>query len=122
MFHRKEMMGYDRRVHVYWQEGGWMDSSVALSWIKNTFAPAVDKKSENVLFLDNLSCQMTGGFHSTCSELASTVVYLSPPCETDKCQPVDQGEGDWLKTLLGNELDKYLEKKDNLENGSLSLL
>ena len=75
------------------KEDGWLVQLHALSWIKNTFAPAVDKKSENVLFLDNLSCQMTDGFHSTCSELAPTVVYLSPPCETDKCQPVDQGEG-----------------------------
>ena len=53
---QKEKDADDKRVHVYWQERGWMDSSVALSWIKNTFAPAVDKKSENVLFLDNLSC------------------------------------------------------------------
>ena len=40
-----------------------------------------------------------------------------PPDETDKCQPLDQGEGYLLKALMRNELDKYLEK-----NGSLSLL
>ena len=41
--------------------------------------------------------------------------YSLPPDETDKCQPVVQREGYLLKTLMGNELDKYLVKKDNLE-------
>ena len=58
---------------------------------------------------------MTEEFHTSCKELASPVVYLLPSDETDKCQHVDQGEGYLIKKLMGNELDKYLEKKDNLE-------
>ena len=112
---RIEKDAYDKRVHVYWQKNAWMDRSVALNWIKQTFAPAVDKSSENVLFLDNLGCQMTEEFHATCRELASTVVYPLPPEETDKCQPIDQGEGFLIKKLMGKELDKHLEESDNLE-------
>ena len=101
-------------MHVYWQQKAWMDGSVAQSWAKNTFSPAVDKSHANALFLDNFSCQMTEEFHSVCKELASTVVYPLPPEETDKCQLVGQGVGNLLQELMGKELDKYLEKKDNL--------
>ena len=90
-----------------------MDGSVAQSWAKNTFSPA-DKSHANALFLDNFSCQMTEEFHSVCKELASTVVYPLPPEETDKCQLVGQRVGNLLQELMGKELDKYLEKKDNL--------
>eukprot|EP00794_Sanderia_malayensis_P013638 gene13638-15064_t len=118
---KKEKDAYDKRVHIYWQPSAWMDSNVALKWVKNTFAPAVCKKSENVLFLDNLSCQMTQQFHSACKQFASTLVYPLPPGETDKCQPVDQGEGYMIKQLIGQELDKYLEEDDNLEKWQTSL-
>ena len=64
---------------------------------------------------------MTEEFHSVCRELASTVVYPLPPDETDKCQPVDQGVGNLIKELMGKELDKYLEKEDNLNKWQSSL-
>ena len=108
-------------MHVYWQQNALMDGAVAQSWVKNAFAPAVNKSHENALFLDNLSCQMTEEFHSVCRELASTVVYPLPPDETDKCQPVDQGVGNVIKELMGKELDKYLEKEDNLNKWQSSL-
>ena len=117
----KERNAYDKRMHVYWQQNAWMDGAVAQSWVKNTFAPTVAKSHENVLFLDNLSCQMTEEFHSVCRELASTVVYPLPPDETDKCQPMDQGVGNLIKELMGKELDKYLEKADNLNKWQSSL-
>ena len=50
-----ELQAYDSRVHIYWQENAWLDSRVALEWVENTFAPAIDKTAENVLFLDNLA-------------------------------------------------------------------
>ena len=74
-----------------------MDSTVATQWVKNTFAPAIDKSQEIVLFLDNLSCQCTKDFHSICREEANTLVYPLPPSVTDKLQPVDAG-GHWLST------------------------
>ena len=92
---------------------------LAVKWIQDTFAPNVDKNAKNVLFFDNLNCQTKEHFHGVAKELASTLVYALPSEETDKVQPVDQGEG-WLKekTIMGQQLDKYLEKKDKLKNGS----
>ena len=92
-----------------------MDSNVALQWIEKTFAPAVDCSAENVLFHDNLACQMTHEFHEKCEELASTLVYPLSPDETDKRQPVDQGEGNMINKLMVEELDHYLEEGENLE-------
>ena len=112
---KSEIDLYSQRVHVYWQEKGWMDSNVALQWTEKTFAPAVDCSAENILFLDNLACQMTQEFHMKCKELASTLVYPLPPDETDRCQPVDQGEGNMIKKLMGEELDHHLEEGENLE-------
>eukprot|EP00795_Rhopilema_esculentum_P014366 gene14366-5413_t len=42
-----ELQSYDKRVHIYWQDNGWMDSAVATQWVKNTFGPAIDKSHEN---------------------------------------------------------------------------
>ena len=85
------------------------------------FAPAVDCSAENILFLDNLACQITQEFHMKCKKLASTLVYQLPPNEMDKCQPVDQAEGNIIKKLMGEELDHYLEEGENLERWHLHL-
>ena len=116
-----EKAAYHKNVHVYWQNNAWMDGVVAMDWIRNTFAPNVDKAVENVLFLDNLNCQVTGDFYKVCKEVASTLVYALPAEETDKCQPIDQGEGYLIKKLMGQELDKYLEQSDNLTKWQSSL-
>ena len=116
-----ELQAYDSRVHIYWQENAWLDSRVALEWVGNTFAPAIDKTAENVLFLDNLACQTTVEFHGACRRLAITLVYPLPADETDKCQPDDQGEGNMIKQLIGDQLDEFLEKDDNLDKWQSNL-
>eukprot|EP00794_Sanderia_malayensis_P001546 gene1546-1709_t len=118
---KAEKAVYHKNVHVYWQSNAWMDRAVAGEWVRNTFAPNVDKTVENVLFLDNLNCQVTGDFHNVCKELASTLVYALPAEEKDKCQPVDQGDGYLIKKLMGQQLDKYLEQSDNLLKWQSSL-
>ena len=65
-----EKAAYDKRVHVYWQTNAWLESELALEWVKNTFAPTLSKDAENVLFLDNLRCQTSEVFHSVCNEAA----------------------------------------------------
>ena len=44
-------------------------------------------------------------------------VYLLPPEKTDKCQPINQGEG----FEMGVELDKHLETEDDLEKDQSSM-
>ena len=100
---------------MYWQDNGWMNSSVAKDWIKYTFAPSVDKSIENVLFLDNLNCQTIKEFHELCREEANCVVYPLAADETDKVQPVDAGEGFMMKKLIGRRLDTYLENEENFQ-------
>ena len=111
----EELKSYDPRVHVFWQKNGWMDKKVALQWVEKTFSPAVDKSHENVLFLDNLSCQCSEEFTLNCWRKANTVVYPLPPSSTDKVQPIDAGEGRQMKRLIGEQLDEYLEDDENLE-------
>ena len=41
--------------------------------------------------------------------------------ETDKCQPVDQGEGNMIKQLTEDQLDEFLEKDDNLDKWQSNL-
>ena len=45
-----ELQSYDKCVHIYWQDNGWMDGAVANQWVKNTFAPAIDKKPRKCSF------------------------------------------------------------------------
>ena len=111
----EELKLHDPRVHVFWQKNGWMDKEVALQWVEKTFSPSIDKSQENVLFLDNLSCQTSQEFIVSCRRKANTVVYPLPPSSTDKVQPVDAGEGRQMKKLIGEQLDKYLEDDANMK-------
>ena len=74
---QEDKASYDQRVHVYFQKNAWMDGVVAMSWLENTFAPNVDKSEENVLFLGNLSCQVSENFYKECSVKANTVLYTA---------------------------------------------
>ena len=95
------------------KNNGWMDKKVALQWVEKTFSPSIDKSQENVLFLDNLSCQTSEEFIVSCRRKANTVVYPLPPSSTNTVQPVDAGEGRQMKKLIGEQLDKYLEDDAN---------
>ena len=110
-----EHNSYDKRVDIYWQRRGWMNGEVAKEWLKKTFAPAVDKTRENVLFLNNLSSQCTEEFHTISRKEANTLVYPLPLSSTNKVQPIDTGEGYMMKKLIGDQLDRHLENDKNLE-------
>ena len=58
---------------------------------------------------------MTGEFHKACRSLAAFIVYSMPPEETDKYQPMDQGEGNLINILMDGQMDIFLQKHDNLE-------
>ena len=46
---------------------------------------------------------------------ANMIVYMLPPNQTDKVQPIDQGEGYLMKKKIGECLDSWLEDEKNLE-------
>ena len=44
-----------------------------------------------------------------------TIFYLLPDSQTDKVQPIDAGIGRMFKKKIENEMDKWLDEKENIE-------
>ena len=94
----------------------WMDEATNMKWVNKVLIPGIsDKKNENVLLADNVSFQLLEGFHQVCRKKANMIVYMLPPSQTDKVQPIDQGEGYLMKKKIGECLDSWLEDEKNLE-------
>ena len=111
-----EVEEYDKRVHVLFQKNAWMDEATNMKWVNEVLIPGIsDKKNENILFADNVSFQLLEGFHQVCRKKANMIVYMLPPNQTDKVQPIDQGEGYLMKKKIGECLDSWLENEKNLE-------
>ena len=111
-----EQEKYDADVHVYFQSNAWMDAEVNLKWTKHTLKDGLkdDFNTEKVLFADNVGFQQTQAFHEACREM-NTIVYLLPDNHTDKVQPVDAGFGRMIKQKIGEAMQMWLEKEENLE-------
>lgn len=111
-----EKAEYDKGVDVYFQTCAWMDGEVNMQWVEKTFVPGVSKSvEEKVIFADNVTFQQEKRFHDVCRHELNAIVYLLPENHTDKVQPIDAGFGKMHKTKIGEEMDKWLEEKDNLE-------
>ena len=112
----EEKAQYDEGVDVYFQSCAWMDSDINMQWVTKTLAPGIgNSPEEKVIFADNVTFQQDKKFHNTCRHELNTIVYLLPENHTDKIQPIDAGFGKMLKTKIGQEMDKWLAEKDNLE-------
>lgn len=111
-----EQEKYDADVHVYFQSNAWMDAEINLKWTKHTLKDGLkdDFNTEKVLFADNVGFQQTQAFHEACREM-NTIVYLLPDNHTDKVQPVDAGFGRMMKQKIGEAMQMWLEKEENLE-------
>ena len=111
-----EQEKYDADVHVYFQSNAWMDAEVNLKWTKHTLKDGLkdDFNTEKVLFADNVGFQQTQAFHEARREM-NTIVYLLPDNHTDKVQPVDAGFGRMMKQKIGEAMQMWLEKEENLE-------
>ena len=111
-----EQEKYDADVHVYFHPNAWMDAEVNLKWTKHTLKDGLmdDFNTEKVLFADNVGFQQTQAFHEACREM-NTIVYLLPDNHTDKVQPVDAGFGRMIKQKIGEAMQMWLEKEENLE-------
>eukprot|EP00112_Aurelia_sp_Birch-Aquarium-sp1_P025127 Seg821.9 transcript_id=Seg821.9/GoldUCD/mRNA.D3Y31 product="hypothetical protein" protein_id=Seg821.9/GoldUCD/D3Y31 len=89
-----EIEEHDKRVHVLFRKNAWMDKATNMKWANEVLIPGIsDKRNENILFADNVSFQLLEGFHQVCRKKASMIVYMLPPNQTDKVQPIDQE--DW---------------------------
>ena len=52
----------------------------------------------------------------------NTIVYLLPANHTDKVQPIDAGFGKTLKAKIGESMERWLDKDNNLDkwHGTIS--
>ena len=111
----QEREKYDKDIDVYFQPCAWMDSETNMKWTENTLKNGLkDDPAEKVLFADNVGFQQAQNFHEACRDL-NTVVYLLPENHTDKVQPIDAGYGQMIKKKIGEQMEKWLEKEENLE-------
>ena len=111
----QEREEYDEEIDVYFQPCAWMDSETNMKWTENTLKNGVkDNPAEKVLFADNVGFQQAQNFHEACRDL-NTVVYLLPENHTDKVQAIDAGYGKMIKKKISEQMEKWLEKEENLE-------
>ena len=50
-----ERSSWHKDVHVFFQENAWVDTKVAVDWVKKTLKPAKEHLKRFVLFADNLT-------------------------------------------------------------------
>ena len=112
---QEEKVQYDKDLDVYFQANALMDGEVNMQWVSKTLKPGVGKSGkEKVIFADNVTFQQDKDFHDACRDM-NAIVYLLPENHTDKVQPIDAGYGKLLKTKIGEAMDIWLEKGENLE-------
>ena len=112
---QQEKAQYVKDVDVYFQANAWMDGEVNIQWVSKTLQPGVAKSGkEKVIFADKVKFQQDKDFHNSCRDM-NAIVYLLPENHTDKVQPIDAGYGKLLKTKIGEAMDIWLDKGENLE-------
>ena len=111
----EERDNYDNDVDVYFQVNAWMDTEINMKWTNHTLHNGLaHDPTEKVLFADNCGPQLQQGFHEACREM-NTIVFLLPDNHTDKVQPVDAGFGKAMKQKIGEAMQIWLEKEENME-------
>ena len=57
-----ERSSWHKDFHVFFQENAWVDTKVAVDWVKKTLKPATEHLKRFVLFADNLTGQVHNDF------------------------------------------------------------
>ena len=113
---------------MFWQKKAWADRSFSVEWFEKVWAPFVKanytntngKIEENVLFLDNLSCQIWSGFRDLLKTVGTCPIYF-PPNMTDMLQPIDAGPGRSLKYFYNLAQEDWLLEPINNDRWSSGL-
>lgn len=98
----------------------WAESEVCMSWAKNCFCDSLTQgrdgvcAEESLLTLDSLEEQKRGTFKADMNKCNSPSWFYPGGCQ-DALQPIDAGLGVLIKGEFGEELDLWLESRDNLE-------
>ena len=95
-----ERSSWHKNVHVFFQENAWVDTKVAVDWVKKTLKPTTEHLKTFVLFADNLTGQVHDDFKQSVSDCSGVVRYYGLPDATNIWQPVDVGYAKMLKILM----------------------
>ena len=106
-----ERSSWHKVVHMFFQENVWVDTKVAVDWVKKTLKPATEHLKKFVLFADNLTGQVPNNFKESVSDCCG-VVWYGLPNATDLWQPVDAGYAKMLKPLMEQEHYKLLDDEE----------
>ena len=99
---------------MFFQENAWVDTKVAVDWVKKTLKPAIEHLKRFVSFGDNLTGQVHDNFKESISD-CSCVVWYGLPNATGLWQPVDTGYTKILKTLMEQEYQKWLDDEEHAD-------
>ena len=111
-----EKTKHDHDVDVCLQSCAWMDNRLNKEWLSRTLIPGIgNSPQEKVIFADNVGFQQEKGFHQMCRKEINAIIYLLPENHTDKVQPIDAGFGKQMKAKIGEAMEEWLEKDENLD-------
>ena len=94
-----EKIAWHQDVDVYWQCNAWVDTKVALKWVKDTLSKSVQALHCFALFLDDLKSQESDEFKSVVAAL-NGVAWFELKNATDLWQVVNAGLTQILKVLI----------------------
>jgi hypothetical protein len=89
-----------KNIKWAFQKKAWADTRYSRMWLR-TFAKVLkdNNLSDQLLFLDDLSCQSVESFRTLCVE-SDVIPFPVPPGLTDLLQPVDHHVGAQLKRIM----------------------
>ena len=111
-----EKLAYHKSINVFFQANPWIDTDVFRKWINTKLSMFIkdEKLLTFLLLLDHLSCQESHEFKEKVSAIKRLCWYGLTE-GTDLWQPVDAGDKDILKKLVGIQQRKWLDNDENAD-------
>jgi hypothetical protein len=111
-YYDEERTKYDPRVHVMFQHKAWFDDALCLEYaniiLPNELNGKHSKPFPKLLFMDNLSGQVTPAFRKSAKKLSNADCHYLPSGCTDEVQVVDAGVGRAIKLRAMHTHDQRL--------------
>ena len=117
-FSLAERSQWNEKAKMWFQKSAWMDR-VVMGHSANRFSNHIKErwgnKAKALLTCDNLDAHICDSTKEITSKDGRVFLFCFPPAVTEAVQPTDAGHGRSIRSAIGRELDKWLEKDENLE-------